>query len=234
MRVLLCRALAAASMLAMTFSQTSAADPGAPDARRAAGEPGPVLVELFASRNCQACPKAYRTLAEAQAGRDDLLVLTWAVDYWDYLGEADPMALQDSKARQAAYVDRFGVRAPYTPQTVYDGLFECPGNRPRDVRAKLAQAKAAPADGVTLEIRQAALTVSGPETVTAGVWLVEYLPGTQAESGMPNPVTSFRQIARYNGGDLSLDRPDCAAGCAVIVQGDGSGPVLAAGQLVGP
>ncbi|MEM6666406.1 MAG: DUF1223 domain-containing protein, partial [Pseudomonadota bacterium] len=53
----------------------------------------PILVELFASHNCQACPKAHQTLADVGAERDDVLILTWSVDYWDYLGEADPMAM---------------------------------------------------------------------------------------------------------------------------------------------
>ena len=48
---------------------------------------GPVLVELFASQNCRACPKAHKTLKAVNAERDDLLVLTWSVDYWDYLGD---------------------------------------------------------------------------------------------------------------------------------------------------
>ena len=46
----------------------------------------PVLVELFANQNCPACPKAHKTMREVSAERDDVLVLTWVVDYWDYLG----------------------------------------------------------------------------------------------------------------------------------------------------
>lgn len=221
-------ALVAAAMFATSSASPAPAQTGAEPT-----DEGPVLVELFASRNCQACPKAYSTLAEAEAGRDDLLVLTWAVDYWDYLGDADPMALPDSKARQSAYVDRFGVRGPYTPQTVYDGRFECPGNRPRDVRAKLALAKDAQADGVILDVSPARLAISGPDDAAGSVWLVGYLPGIQPESGMPNPVVSLERLGRYEGGDLILDRPDCRAGCAVIVQGDGTGPVLAARRLDG-
>ncbi|HAY06627.1 MAG TPA: DUF1223 domain-containing protein, partial [Hyphomonas sp.] len=48
---------------------------------------GPVLIELFASKNCRTCPAAYKTLAsvEQEHGRK-VLIITWPVDYWDYLG----------------------------------------------------------------------------------------------------------------------------------------------------
>jgi hypothetical protein len=82
-----------------------------------------MLVELFASKNCRACPAAYKTLKEVQAERgDSVMVLTWAVDYWDYLGGKEKMALPESKDRQRAYCDHFSLRGPYTPQTVYNGI----------------------------------------------------------------------------------------------------------------
>jgi hypothetical protein len=71
-----------------------------------------------------------RRLKEVDAARDDVLILTWSVDYWDYLGGKDPMAMGESKERQRAYVDRFKLRGPYTPQTVYNGVEQCPGNKP--------------------------------------------------------------------------------------------------------
>ena len=84
---------------------------------------GPMLVELFASKNCRACPAAYKTLKQVEAKRgDSVMVLTWAVDYWDYLGGKEKMALPESKERQRAYVEHFSLRGPYTPQSVYNCL----------------------------------------------------------------------------------------------------------------
>ncbi|MEM7768305.1 MAG: DUF1223 domain-containing protein, partial [Pseudomonadota bacterium] len=110
----------------------------------------PVLVELFASHNCRACPKAHRTLKTVSAEDPDVLVITWSVDYWDYLGDADPMAMKESVERQHAYVEQFGLRGPYTPQTVYNGLAQCPGNRPRAVRRKIDKAREASAPGASI------------------------------------------------------------------------------------
>ena len=89
-----------------------------PVAVPAAQAESPTLIELFASQNCRACPKAHKTLKAVDEARDDVLILTWSVDYWDYLGGKDPMAMGESKERQRAYVDRFRLRGPYTPQTV--------------------------------------------------------------------------------------------------------------------
>ncbi|MEM9054569.1 MAG: DUF1223 domain-containing protein, partial [Pseudomonadota bacterium] len=93
----------------------------------------PVLVELFANQNCPACPQAHKTMREVDASRDDVLILTWTVDYWDYLGEPDPLAMPEAKDRQADYAEQLGVRAPYTPQSIYNGVKECPGPRKRQV-----------------------------------------------------------------------------------------------------
>ena len=90
---------------------------------------GPVLVELFASKNCRSCPAAYKAMDELEAQRDDVLVLTWPVDYWDYLGSKEKMALPESKDRQRGYVERFSLRGPYTPQAVFNGNEQAPGNK---------------------------------------------------------------------------------------------------------
>ena len=57
--------------------------------------------------------------------------------YWDYLGKPDPMALPEAKVRQAAYVEQMGLRAPYTPQSFYDGAKQCPGTKRNQVEANI-------------------------------------------------------------------------------------------------
>ena len=97
----------------------------------------PVLIELFANQNCPACPKAHRTMKQVEAERDDVLILTWTVNYWDYLGDPDPMAMPAAKDRQMAYTDRLSLRAPYTPQSFYDGAKECPATKKRQIRRNI-------------------------------------------------------------------------------------------------
>ena len=45
-----------------------------------------------------------------------------AVDYWDYLGWKDTLALKGHTARQRAYASARGDREVYTPQVVVNGV----------------------------------------------------------------------------------------------------------------
>ena len=189
---------------------------------------GPMLVELFASKNCRACPAAYKTLKQVEAERgDDVMVLTWAVDYWDYLGGKDKMALPESKERQRAYVDRFTLRGPYTPQSVYDGLEQAAGNKPTKVGAAMQKAMMAEPSGVRLQRSGKRVVLTGQPDGLADIWWVAYLDAGDNKTKMINPVTSVRQIGPWLGGKAEIDLPACESGCVLVVQEAGMGRVLA-------
>ena len=189
---------------------------------------GPMLVELFASKNCRACPAAYKTLKQVEAERgDDVMVLTWAVDYWDYLGGKDKMALPESKERQRAYVDRFTLRGPYTPQSVYDGLEQAAGNKPTKVGAAMQKAMMAEPSGVRLQRSGKRIVLTGQPDGLADIWWVAYLDAGDNKTKMINPVTSIRQIGPWLGGKAEIDLPACESGCVLVVQEAGMGRVLA-------
>ena len=68
-------------------------------------QPGTVrkaVVELFTSQGCSSCPTADALLAKL-ATRDDVLALSFPVDYWDYLGWKDTLANPKFTERQKAY-----------------------------------------------------------------------------------------------------------------------------------
>lgn len=189
---------------------------------------GPVLVELFASKNCRSCPAAYKAMDELEAQRDDVLVLTWPVDYWDYLGSKEKMALPESKDRQRGYVERFALRGPYTPQAVFNGREQAPGNKSSKVDAALSKMTALPASGIRL-VRKAdgRVSLKGEADGLVDLWWVSYLTDEDNDTKMPNPVTSARQIGPWIGGRADIDLPACASACMLIVQEAGFGPVLA-------
>ena len=56
--------------------------------QNASAEPISAIVELFTSQGCSSCPPADALMNEL-AKRDDLVVLSYSVDYWDYLGWED-------------------------------------------------------------------------------------------------------------------------------------------------
>lgn len=192
----------------------------------------PVLVELFASKNCRSCPAAYRNVRTLDAEREDILLLTWPVDYWDYLGSKDKMALPESKDRQRGYVERFSLRGAYTPQAVINGAEQAPGNKAGRLISALDRALDLPDSPVTLAREAGRLTLEGDPGGLADVWWVSYLADTDnTKSDMPHPVTSVRQIGPWLGGRADIDLPDCASGCMLIVQKAGFGRVLAAADI---
>lgn len=191
----------------------------------------PVLIELFANQNCPACPKAHRTMQKINEERDDVLILTWTVNYWDYLGEPDPMSLPEAKERQMAYTDRLSLRAPYTPQSFYDGAKECPGTRQKDIRRNIKmRTQQRLDDAPTLAWEGETIRASGQSDETLELKLVHYLSGDENDTGMVNPVTRVESLG------LWMDESDavpvtCTSACAVLLQEQDSGEVIAVSVL---
>jgi len=86
----------------------------------------PVVVELYTAQGCASCGEANAHVAQL-AGEPGVLVLTFPVDYWDYLGWADTFAKPEYAERQKAYVAKLALREPYTPQVIVDGRAQAPG-----------------------------------------------------------------------------------------------------------
>lgn len=194
----------------------------------------PVLVELFANQNCSACPKAHRTMAQINQERDDILILTWSVSYWDYLGDPDPMALDAAKERQMAYTDRLSLRAPYTPQSFYDGAKECPGTRKRDIRGNIEKRLSLRSETAPrLHWNGKQISVSGESDRALDLVLVEYLTGDANPTQMVNPVKQMVRLGSWQG-NVSDFTVSCPGSCAVLLQEPNTGQVIAAKVLSEP
>lgn len=186
----------------------------------------PVVVEVFASQNCAACPKAHANMAAVMDTRDDVLVMTWSVDYWDYLGAPDPMAIPEAMARQSAYAERFELRGPYTPQSVYDGVEQCPGNKLRRVNRAIDQRAADITPHIVItRTDYGGVNVSGAEPRDVDLSLIHF--ADIPNSDMVNPVLSVEALGPWTGDTMTF-APECAGRCAVIAQASGYGPIEAA------
>jgi hypothetical protein len=104
----------------------------------AAGD-APVLVELFTSQGCSSCPQADALAGELSA-RDDVVVLSFHVNYWDYIGWSDPFASEETTGRQYAYAHALGERNVYTPQMIIGGALPVVGNDKRAVLRAIRRA----------------------------------------------------------------------------------------------
>ena len=114
------RALCAAALSIMSLGLPGAA------------QDSPVVVELFTSQGCAACPPADALLGEL-ARHEDVIALALHVDYWDYIGWEDVFARPEFTQRQHAYGHAAGSTVVYTPQMIVGGQERVVGVRPMAV-----------------------------------------------------------------------------------------------------
>jgi hypothetical protein len=117
----------------------------------------PVLVELFTSQGCSSCPPADK-LAASLTGAT---VVSFNVDYWDYLGWRDTLAKPEYTQRQMDYAKSRGDNDVYTPQMVIDGAAHAVGSSQASVMELIVDLGAGQAVGeATLWLMAIAPTVS--------------------------------------------------------------------------
>jgi hypothetical protein len=188
-----------AATLGLLLVAPSIAQPTA--ARRVARQPAaePVVVELFTAQGCPGCPEANRAV-EAVADEPGVLALTYAVDYWDYLGWPDTFARPEFAQRQNAYRSALRVRNVYTPQVVIDGARQLPGPATPALQQAVTDAQTDRAPPPEIEFRETGDRVGvGSGRVPHGgadVWAVTYTPGAQTVtvSGGDNRGQSVRHV----------------------------------------
>ena len=207
--------------------------------------PTPVVVELFTAQGCAECAQADAWAAQA-ADRLDLIVLSYPVDYWDYLGWKDAYALTAFAARQRAYQQQLGWKDVYTPQIVIDGRLETPADDPRRLTRVLASAPQELGPRVTFDRSGERAFVRGGSVPAGGaeVWMVRYDPRLQIakvtageNAGVMtmrrNTVRELRKLGPYTGRPRAYALPETdirGLRTVVIVQSLRRGGVLAAGR----
>ena len=208
----------------------------------------PVVVELFTSEGCSSCPPADAFLTDL-AKEPGVIALSLHVDYWNYIGWADPFSSPVMTARQQDYAHRLSGRYVYTPQMVIDGQYDVVGSRRNEVRSLIAAAAAQPKP-LTLSYRDdasgdAVVIPAGDAPAEAAlIWLAIYdaahetevLRGENKGKSLrhSNVVRELEQIGSWDGREtvIPIDTQALSArgrdGCAVIVQAGKGGPILGA------
>lgn len=137
------------------------------------------IVELFTSQGCSSCPPA-NAFTRRLAEKDDVLVLTYSVDYWDYLGWKDTLGGPEFSVLQREYSQYFEGQV-YTPQIIVNGAVENYRFTEQQVRRHELDGSLVPidirsdTDGIQVHIKTPALPVA--EARVLAVW---YQPGIQA------------------------------------------------------
>jgi hypothetical protein len=212
---------------------------------------GPWLVELFTSQGCSSCPPADAFLG-ILARRQDIVALSFHVDYWDYIGWKDPFATRATTERQRAYVRALQQRYVYTPQMVVEGIGHDTGRERAAIEKLLAEAQRQSSKRATPELSRStsgALTIKldayplqgPPVDVTLAIY--DRRHSTPVASGENqgrmienfNTVRRLETVSRWDGAAASwtIDsaRLQPGLGAAVIVQRANHGPVIGCNKL---
>ena len=199
------------------------------------------VMELFTSQGCSSCPPADEMLTE-YASRDDVIALSYHVDYWDYMGWEDTLGQRAFSDRQKNYATVAGQSMVYTPQMILNGVHHVRGYQPAEVAAFYDDA---PAPEVHLEVTQVdgGYVLSSPEAPHLGrmtVQLVRYIPQTVVhvragenegrEMLYTNSVVSLEELRRWDGDEpLDIRVPaDSDFELVVLIQATGFGPIFGA------
>jgi|GEM_PF-90007 len=188
-----------------------------------------VLLELYTSQGCAACPPA-DVLLSALSERKDVFPLALHVDYWDYLGWKDPFAMPEFTARQKNYARARGSRTIYTPQMIVAGVDELTGPSAEQVETMISSAKAQLGQ-VQLRLGKSEagfrVELSAQPALSQGavVQIVRYIPEAQVEilrgenagkvMDYANIVTAWHAVAEWDGVkpmamNVALDGPEPA------------------------
>ena len=134
------------------------------------------VIELFTSQGCSSCPAADKLLGDLRQD-PSIVAMSLAVDYWDYLGWKDTLALHGHGNRQRAYAKTRGDREVYTPQVVVNGRVHVLGSDHAAIEDAIEQSKKNPQTlslAVSLAVNQTEVTVKAPAkagSVPGEVWL---------------------------------------------------------------
>ena len=213
-----------------------------------------VVVELFTSQGCNACPPA-DALMEELCQQHGVLGISYNIDIWDYLGWRDTLARPEFTRRQRMYAKALGAVRVYTPQMIINGRRQVVGNAREKVLAAVAEeARGAGCQRVPLTLRRTrqALEVSigdnpAPGGREATLWLVTMREKVAVKIGRGENrgrAITYHHVARrivpagmWHGKAMRLSLPrgeimtEQADMCAAILQLGTHGPIIAAAAL---
>lgn len=212
---------------------------GAIPAAAQADEPRPVLVELFSSQSCVACPTANSILIDLAETDQHIFPIVWSVPYWEYMGVEEEYAEPEFLVRQRNYAEAFDLRGPYTPQVVVDGCTQNSGVSADNIVERVDHVDHETDPGVRVQVANGRVTVTTPQaSAPSDVWLVGYRPGITVlspdrggNSGTELPhlhlATGLQKIGVWDGTDTAAFDFECEhEACLIILQEQESYEIL--------
>jgi len=116
---------------------------------------GFAIVELFTSEGCSSCPPADEAVKQiVKEYPENVYILGFHVDYWNYIGWTDVFSNPVYSERQREYANHFGLSSIYTPQVVVNGENEFVGSKEALLRTTVQEKlKEKPISGIVLSAK---------------------------------------------------------------------------------
>ena len=196
--------LSLAAVMALSFLHCSREANAESAKPRDKSEKTMVVVALYTSEGCSSCPPADEALtALSTQVRDDgitVVPLSFHVDYWNYLGWADPYSSAANSERQQR-LSRALSSHVYTPQAFIDGKTEIVGSDRSGLESNIVQsARTQKADvALTAKLVGRAITVDASSAaLSPGTELVVAVTQARADSSVPRGENSGKHLVHTN------------------------------------
>lgn len=197
----------------------------------------PVVVELFTSKLCPACPAADRNFNQLLENNPNIIGLACHVSYFDRETRKDKLSAPFCDARQHVYKLALKTGKIFTPMTIANGSSMASGIHMGDIQTivkneenKINRLVGFYRNNGYLDIELPRIPLNAP----ADIWLFEVTknPNAQGYTHYRNAVTNITKLMRWNGDPINMAFPAPAkpgTHHALIIQNYKNG-ILAAAQ----
>ncbi|MCB9983865.1 MAG: DUF1223 domain-containing protein [Rhodospirillales bacterium] len=197
-----------------SLTSTSLATPNTPPNDPAT----PIIVEMFTSKYCPACPSADRNFNQLLNENPNIIALACHVSYFNRGSRGDNLARPFCDARQNVYKLALNTGGIYTPMTIINGQTVITGIEKTDLDGAIQQTGnkrnnetyhpvGLSRNGQYLDISLPHIAL--PSAAGADIWLfeVENIPKGEGYTHYRNAVKNITKLLRWDGRKLNMAFP---------------------------
>ncbi len=195
----------------------------------------PIVVELFTSMICPACPPADKALLELSS-RENIIVLACHVSYLNSTRAKDTLSQEFCDIRHHGYVGLTKERRIYTPLMIVNGKYLFIGSDNDTLQAALKSTENAPLEPIKIQLNNDdIIQFSLPNTKNGSyrLWAFGYKNAKETAIYI-NPAKSYTNLGAWSGNATtkSFQKPnEPLDGIIIMAQENGYEQIIAAGKL---
>lgn len=205
----------------------------------------PIVIELFTSQGCPACPPADKKLTEL-ARNKNIITLGCHVSYFNHGPWQDTLTQDFCDVRQHGIQGHRGERKIYTPQMIINGEYVFVGSNEAKFKFALDMAKQKKVLPIHATLEENTISIHLPQTETAPyhIWAFGYKNHIKTEIGgghnsghiiqYTTPAMTYTNLGPWDGNQrhLSFEKPvGDIDGITFFAQKNAYGRIVAAGRF---